>query len=261
MAHARTGKRLATARAIAAGCLFLGFIGGARAFSFVPSEQDWALWPPYCRANYLTEMTPYRRTQWYNALPPSEVKKWRDQLSTTGYFHHYCHGLALLNAARYAPESERRRYQLAEAVAEFRATLERNTVASPFFAIMVADTATALELLGEREEAVRLVTELIEASPKRPEGYSRLALLYKSSGEVEKARNVLEKGVKATGGGSAEIHYHLGLLALDMGDIAAARKHADEAYRMGYPLGGLKKRLAELAAREDGEKESHGNKK
>jgi tetratricopeptide (TPR) repeat protein len=42
----------------------------------------------------------------------------------------------------------------------------------------------------------------------------------------------------------AEAHYNLGLLYVDLGDYAKARKEADIAYAAGYPLQGLKNKLA-----------------
>lgn len=45
---------------------------------------------------------------------------------------------------------------------------------------------------------------------------------------------------------NAEINYNLGLLYLDMGDIDKARKHAKTAYGQGFPLDGLKRKLAQL---------------
>ena len=43
---------------------------------------------------------------------------------------------------------------------------------------------------------------------------------------------------------SAEAHYNLGLLLTDMERYEEAREHARAAYRLGYPLDGLRNRLA-----------------
>lgn len=45
------------------------------------------------------------------------------------------------------------------------------------------------------------------------------------------------------GGGSAELYYNHGLLLVDRGRYAEARKYAEKAYSMGYPLPGLRNRL------------------
>ena len=45
---------------------------------------------------------------------------------------------------------------------------------------------------------------------------------------------------------SAEAHYNLGLVHFAQKDYAAAREHAISAYRLGYPLPGLKNKLASV---------------
>lgn len=47
---------------------------------------------------------------------------------------------------------------------------------------------------------------------------------------------------------SAELHYNLGLLYLDMKDFKQARVHAIKAYNHDYPLQGLKNRLVKAGA-------------
>jgi tetratricopeptide (TPR) repeat protein len=41
-----------------------------------------------------------------------------------------------------------------------------------------------------------------------------------------------------------EPHYNLGLLYVDSGNLTKAAEHADRAYALGYPLDGLKRKLA-----------------
>lgn len=53
------------------------------------------------------------------------------------------------------------------------------------------------------------------------------------------------------GGGSAELYYNHGLLAVDRGRIAEARQYAEKAYAMGYPLPGLRNRLRDFPAGSD----------
>lgn len=48
--------------------------------------------------------------------------------------------------------------------------------------------------------------------------------------------------------GSAEAHYNLGLLYTETREYEAARKHAQRAYALGYPLQGLKYKLQEAGA-------------
>ncbi|WP_027707532.1 tetratricopeptide repeat protein [Zooshikella ganghwensis] len=46
----------------------------------------------------------------------------------------------------------------------------------------------------------------------------------------------------------AEVHYNMGLLYTDMKDYNKALAHAHEAYKLGYPLQGLKNRLVRANA-------------
>lgn len=45
---------------------------------------------------------------------------------------------------------------------------------------------------------------------------------------------------------SPELHYNLGLLYFDLGEYGLAKQHAQQAYRQGYPLPGLKNKLAKI---------------
>ena len=51
-------------------------------------------------------------------------------------------------------------------------------------------------------------------------------------------------GNEATGGDSPEIHYFLGLAYLNLKDLDLASEHARRAYDLGYPLPGLRNKLA-----------------
>ncbi|HZF16068.1 MAG TPA: tetratricopeptide repeat protein [Steroidobacteraceae bacterium] len=42
---------------------------------------------------------------------------------------------------------------------------------------------------------------------------------------------------------SAEVHYNMGLLYVEMGEFGKAREHAEKAYSLGYPLPGLRNQL------------------
>jgi len=45
---------------------------------------------------------------------------------------------------------------------------------------------------------------------------------------------------------NAEVHYNAGLVYLELNDIEKALIHAKRAYALGYPLPGLRKRLAQM---------------
>ena len=51
---------------------------------------------------------------------------------------------------------------------------------------------------------------------------------------------------KTIGLPSAELHYNLGLLYVDVRDYEAARREAKRAYELGYPLNGLRAKLERI---------------
>ncbi|MDZ7829155.1 MAG: tetratricopeptide repeat protein [Halofilum sp. (in: g-proteobacteria)] len=59
----------------------------------------------------------------------------------------------------------------------------------------------------------------------------------------EQARKAYEKAVSLAPE-SAEVHYNYGLLLLDMKRYTEAREHGAKAYDLGYPLDGLRQKLA-----------------
>ncbi|GAB2689213.1 hypothetical protein GCM10027170_20920 [Aliiglaciecola aliphaticivorans] len=61
-------------------------------------------------------------------------------------------------------------------------------------------------------------------------------------------QSALEKFLEADklSPGSAETKYNVGLAYAEVNDIANAKKYAEAAYKLGYPLPGLKMKIAEL---------------
>ena len=47
---------------------------------------------------------------------------------------------------------------------------------------------------------------------------------------------------------SAEVNYNIGLLYVEINNLALAREHARKAYKLGYPLPGLRSKLMRLGA-------------
>jgi hypothetical protein len=59
------------------------------------------------------------------------------------------------------------------------------------------------------------------------------------------ARDTLREADRISNGESIEVQYNLGLINLDLGDSLAAVENAKKAYAKGYPLPGLRRRLAQ----------------
>ena len=221
----------------------------AYALAFVPTDEQWALWPAYCRARY--PETGYGSTsKWRNAVPSTEVQRWRSQIGPEAwhYLHHYCAGMAYLQQARYqSPGSERARRADA-AIPEIISFIERTPKSHPLFAQATTDLAWCYKLKGEWDEARQHLQTAMEVQPAHPSAYTLLSLMYRESGKPDEAVKVLQKGNDATKGKSAELQYNLGLMMLEGGDLEAARKYARAAYKLGYPLQGLKQKLTDRGA-------------
>ena len=86
--------------------------------------------------------------------------------------------------------------------------------------------------------------EAISARPNYGPPYALASILFRRLDRLEEARDLLLRGLEADASGSAELHYFLGLIFLDLGDIEAAQTHADKAEALGYPLSGLQKAIA-----------------
>lgn len=68
-------------------------------------------------------------------------------------------------------------------------------------------------------------------------------LYYHREGEYQAAAQAYESAIEMNPD-SAEAHYNYGLMLADMERFSEAREHARRAYELGYPLQGLRQRLA-----------------
>ena len=118
----------------------VGFLAGvllpatAVAFSFKPTPAEWAAWPPYCKARYVTleigKQSPYAAQ-----VPPATIQTWQARLGQPVFVrvHHYCAGLAYVQRSTLA-RSERERAKLLKAAEnEVKFTLDRLPVTNPLY--------------------------------------------------------------------------------------------------------------------------------
>lgn len=70
---------------------------------------------------------------------------------------------------------------------------------------------------------------------------------YFALGRFEEAEKAFSEAV-ALSPNSAEAHYNLGLLYVRQGKLMEAKRHADKAYELGFPLPGLRDQLIERGA-------------
>lgn len=216
----------------------------AAALQFWPSASEWASWPEYCQAKY-SRTNPARGTEYDHAVPNAVVEKWQNSLGRVWVFvHHHCAGLIYLQRARLAPDPRAKKEALRHALGESRFTIDRIPSSHPIYAEIATHMGQVERERGDMEGALRYYDLAITSHPENPSGYQGKALMLRSQGDLDGALEVLEQADKLTGGSSAEVHYFLGLVLVDKKDYEKARLHAEKAYQLGYPLPGLRNKLA-----------------
>jgi tetratricopeptide (TPR) repeat protein len=217
----------------------------AFAMSFEPTEAEWPTWQPFCQARYM-ESAAGRNSPFADRIPAAAVRSWEARLGSEVWYglHHYCGGLILENRAKRDPDKRQRTLTLKRVIEEYAFTMRRISSPNPIRAEIAARKGLVHRDLGEIEQAEETLEVAIQDCIKCAVGYQAKSMFYRDRGDLVKAREVLEKGNVATEGQSADLHYFLGLVLLDMKEFDAARQHARSAYDLGYPLPGLRDRLA-----------------
>jgi tetratricopeptide (TPR) repeat protein len=228
--------------------------GAAQAYHFTPTETEWASWPGYCKARYITTNIG-GRSQYVSQVPRSEIDLWKQRIGDETFLnvHHYCASMASRMRAQAEPNKKEKAGYLRYALDNAMYSYVRTPTSSPVFINMTTNLALIEYGLGHTDSAVSYANKGVEAQPESAEAYVALAYVYSQMKKKEEARDVLVKGNTAVEGKSAEIHYNLGLLELELGDTDSAVTHAKEAYALGHPLPGLKRKLIQAKVWNDSE--------
>ena len=181
-------------------------------------------------------------------VPGAVIVKWQKLLRDDGWYgyHHYCAGIAWLFSSASTLDPLQRERDLRAAVSEITYAVRSTRPANPLFTTISVNLARAYDGLGERDKARDYFQKAREAHPQLEGGHAAMAAWLWDLGEVSKARDVLEEGIGHQRAASAELHYMLGLVQLELGEAGEARRHADLAYGLGYPLPGLRQKLASV---------------
>lgn len=222
------------------------------ALAFEPTESEWATWPEYCKARYMESAAGRDSDTFAGRMPEPQVRAWKAKLGE-GWIglHHHCAALVHVNRARWEKDPRERTRLLRRSLEENQFALDRLPADHPMHAQIAAHNGTAHAELRDYEAAERWFNEAIEGCPECAVGYHTKANYLRKKEQLNEAREVLERGVKSTDGKSAELHYFLGLLLVDLKEFESAQTHALRAYELGYPLPGLRKRLADAGYKID----------
>lgn len=233
-----------TAWAAAALMLAALFPTVSSAYSFEPTDLEWASWPEYCKARYVTTNvgtgSKFSRTF---TMAQSEVQRRRIGDPSFLHVHHYCAGIVWLSRAKVESDPARRKSYLDYANTEISYTFERIPDSSPIYPTVAVNMARARLEVGQNDEAIAAVEHAVEAHPQDPRPYIGMAVIYRDLKKLDLARDTLLKGDAAVAGASAEIQYTLGLVYFELDDKEKALEYARKAYDKNYPLPGLQQKL------------------
>lgn len=224
----------------------LSLAEGVFAYDFTLSDREFAGWPKWCQELYVTTDVG-RRSPFVARISRDAAERARTNPQLNGFWH-YCAAMVWLERARAEPDPNRAEYM-------YRKTIDEtsfNYALTPSGHFLRGDMGATLGLayrgVKEYDKAMEFLEKAIHEEPTHPQSYTAMYLVLRDLGRNDEAREILIRGNEATKGKSAELHYFLGLAYVDAGDAASARKHADQAYRLGYPLPGLKNKLDRLEA-------------
>jgi tetratricopeptide (TPR) repeat protein len=214
------------------------------AFTFVPSSDEWATWPAYCRARYATIDYLVQGTDFANQVSAPEIAHWSAVVGPVfQHVHHYCAGLVEYQHALTDNNRQDRQFHLGEALGDTKYIFDRMEMTDPLAPDVAALLAQIQIELGHPDIAEQVLDRVMSAQPTADRPYLVMSTLKRKGKNPQEAIDVLEQGNKLTSYKSAEINYALGLLYFDRHDYAAARECATRAYALGYPLPGLRNKL------------------
>jgi tetratricopeptide (TPR) repeat protein len=245
MKHNIVFARFARMAAVLAGLLAMS--QPASAFNFVPRDGEWAVWSPLCKARYSVTKAA-NASPFGNSVPTHEVEAWHAQVGdyTWNHMHHYCAGLAYLHRARGELDAHKRQEFLKSASKEAGYTYSQllQRPGQPLFSEVSIAMALIEAERGRYSRGIEYLNSALAMSPHDENLFLAMASIRNKEKKPALAKEALLRGDEATGGKSAEINYHLGLVSLDLGEVDAAVDYARKAYAAGYPLPGLKRKLA-----------------
>ncbi len=237
-----------TARHAALAALLIAASPAAFAYEFVPTEGEFYSWPAYCRAKYVN--TPIgEASQFARVISQDQVSAAR---AATGeavflHVHHYCSGVVWVQRGKAEPDPQQRKFFFTNAVGDLSYFTARVPPESGIMAKALYSLAEAYNGLGDRTTAMQTLTEAVQSHPENASTHVALGLFLRNNKDLAGALAALEHGVQVIGdSASAELDYDLALVLLESDRKEEAVKYARKAYELGYPLPGLRMKLARM---------------
>lgn len=227
-------------------CL-LGVAGSANAYTFKPTDEEFESWSLKCKALYLSTQVG-ARSRFLDRVPQSIVNRERraaDLIHSGGW--HYCAGLIYLRRAkREVVDDVKRAAILDKALAEVIFSASDVSRDSYEFLEMNVTLGNVYKEMEDYQNAEAVYDRVIQQKPSYLPAYAAKSLMFRKQGELDKAVAILEAIPVDVREASAEVNYFLGLFTFELGQFEKAKQYAKIAYDLGYPLPGLKNKLASL---------------
>lgn len=160
--------------------------------------------------------------------------------------HHFCVGMVELNRASGTTDRKKRSNHLNRSLKEIAYSYDRIDSGAPRYSLVAAYYGKALFLSGNKDAAVSIWTSGIQNRPSAAESYLAMAEALLSEDKNKEALDILLRYDEVNQNTSAEVEYFLGHTYFELGRYEEARKHADKAYALGYPLPGLRNKLRRI---------------
>ncbi len=221
------------------------FSGNALAFTFVPRPDEFNSWTYQCQAIYASTHAG-SKTDYVFKIPANDRGRFRKQAEKQGGAWHYCESLIHLRRAKMEVVPEERAKDLDLAYKAARYTYVRMPKSDPWYAEMAVTLGNIVFLQEKYEEAEYFYNDAINLFPKYAPAYMAKSLIYRKLGDITKAIETLKEYLSVDRNGNSEIYYFMGLFSLEINDIENAKVYAEKAYKLGYPLPGLRDKLEEF---------------
>lgn len=153
-------------------------------------SREVAMLPPYCKYTSLFSAH-------VSDKDPTEGRRWRDSLGPTfKAMHHYCWGLMHTNRALLLTRTQRiKSFHLSRSIDEFDYVLRHATEDFILLPEILTKKGENLIRLGKGAVAVIGLERAIQLKADYWPAYAALSDHYKSSGDLAKARALLEKAL------------------------------------------------------------------
>ena len=223
---------------------------GALAFNFPVSDREWLQWPAYCQTRYIGTAVGNRSK--YAQLPVGSRRnymKWKKTLGPTFlHIHHYCAGITRIKRAKLAEKSKRKRvYETA--VGDIMYTYRKSDSSFPLFSQMSAHLAQAYVGAGRPDQALLILNKAVALQPGKAPAYIQMANMRTKEGKHDEAIRLLKNALNLVEEQKSAIHAKLARIYMEIRNYSEAKNHTNSAYKEGYRLPGLRKKLNSMENR------------